>query len=84
MVIGKVHLTKRYARYRIRNPKRFIRSSLRTHDIGRKGHSKRIAGRLKSTGRWATQTILVTRKDYKKGVRVRTRNGRTVIYKIKR
>jgi len=69
MTIGKVHLTKRYARYRMRNPGEFIHGSFRTQDIGRLGHTKRIAGRLKSTGRWATQAILVNIKDWKRGYR---------------
>lgn len=77
----KPHFTKRYARYRIRDPKRFKKSSFRAHDIGRKGHSKRIAGKLKKTGKWATQAILVTRKDYKKGVRVVKKRGRAIIRK---
>lgn len=66
MVVGGVHLTKNYARYRLIDPKKFIAGSLRTHDIGRKGHTKRIAGRLKSTGRWTTQAILILRDDYRK------------------
>jgi len=43
----------------------FKKGSLRTQDIGRKGHSKRIAGRLKSTGRWSTQNFLILKKDLK-------------------
>lgn len=63
----KVHITKRgkYVRIRIKNPKRFVKSSFRTQDIGRKGHSKRIAGLLKSRKKWATQSILITKKDFK-------------------
>lgn len=77
----KKHFTRRYVRFRIRSPRRFKRSSFRTQDIGRKGHSKRIAGRLKSTGKFATQSILVTRKDYRKGFRVRRKGGRPAIMK---
>ena len=69
MVIGKVHLTKNYARYRLVNPEKFVRGSLRTHDVGRKGHTKRIAGRLKTSGKWETQAILIARKDYDRGKR---------------
>jgi hypothetical protein len=80
MTVGKVHLTKRYARYRIKNPSQFKKSTLRTHDIGRSGHSKRIAGKLKKNNRWVTQSILIARKDYKKGTRVKLKNGRPIIY----
>jgi hypothetical protein len=58
-----IELTKNYERHRIRNPKLFIESSFRTHDIGRKGYSKRISGRLKKSGKWATQSILISRKE---------------------
>jgi len=71
MVVGRVHLTKRYARYRQIDPEKFIPGSFRTHDIGRPGHTKRIAGRLKSTGKWATQSMLVSREDYAKGLRLK-------------
>lgn len=63
MTIGKVHKTRRFDRLRVREPSVFIKGSFRTHDIGRKGFSKRIAGRLKSTGRWATQSILVSHDE---------------------
>ena len=78
----KPHLTTQYARYRIRNPSAFVRGSFRTHDIGRPMHSKRIAGRLKSTGKWSTQSMLITRSDYNKGYRIKMRYGRPVISKI--
>jgi hypothetical protein len=60
----KVHEPKKgkYIRIRVRNPKSFKKDSFRTHDIGRKGHSKRIAGKLKS-GKWATQAFLVSKSD---------------------
>jgi hypothetical protein len=83
MTIGKVHLTGRYARYRIRSPKSFKKGTFRTQDIGRIGHTKRIAGILKS-GKWATQSVLVSRPDYAKGVRVVKRYGRPAIVKLKR
>lgn len=66
---GRVHLTTRFARYRVLSPRLFVTGSLRTQDVGRKGHSKRIAGRLKKSGKWATQSFLVSRKDYDKGLR---------------
>lgn len=77
----KVHITKKYMRYRLRSPSQFIRGSFRTHDFGRVGHSKRIAGRLKRNNLWATQAILITRSDYKKGLRVKKVNGRFEIYR---
>jgi hypothetical protein len=60
----KVHTPKKgkYIRIRVRNPKKFQRGTFRTHDIGRRGHSKRIAGKLK-TGPWATQAFLVLKSD---------------------
>ena len=61
--IGKAHMTRRFERHRIRNPDEFIKGSFRTQDIGKKGLSKRIAGRLKKTGRWATQSILISRQE---------------------
>ena len=77
------HFTGRYARYRIRSPKRFISSSFRTHDIGRKGHTKRIAGRLKSIGNWATQAMLILKGDYNKGYRVRMVSGRPKVVHVR-
>lgn len=50
-------------RVRLRDPKDFIPASFRLHDIGRPGKTRRIAGRLKSTGRWATQSFLFDRED---------------------
>ena len=60
---GKVHYTENYERHRILEPRFFVRGSLRTHDIGRRGYSKRIAGRLKMNRRWATQSLLISRKE---------------------
>jgi len=61
----KVHEPKKgkYIRIRVRNPSQFKKASFRTHDIGRKGHSKRIAGKLKKSGKWATQAFLVSKSD---------------------
>jgi len=78
-MVKKPHFTKRYARYRIRSPRRFIKSSFRTHDIGRPRHSKRIAGKLRSSGKWATQAMLITKGDYRKGYRVKMVSGRPKI-----
>lgn len=64
--LPKIHETDRYIRVRIINPDRFIEGSFRTHDVGRKGHTKRIAGRLQSTGKWATQAWLFDKKQLPK------------------
>ena len=58
-----IEITKRYERYRIRHPREFIKRSFRTHDIGKRGYSKRIAGRLKSTRKWATQSLLISHEE---------------------
>lgn len=79
--IKKPHLTKRYARFRIQNPRLFEKGSFRTQDIGRAGHSKRIAGIKKSTGKYETQSILISRKDYAKGTRVVKKYGKPSIVK---
>jgi hypothetical protein len=47
-----------YIRERIRSPKAF--KTLRTQIVGK---HRRIAGRLKSTGQWATQAILHPLKE---------------------
>jgi len=39
--------------------------NFRTHDIGRKGHSKRVAGKTR-TGKWVTQKYLIKKSDLKK------------------
>ena len=59
-------LTQTYLRIRVRSPTAFKKDSFKTDDIGRPGHSKRVAGILKKTGKWATQTWLINRKDLKK------------------
>jgi hypothetical protein len=65
MVVGKADVTEKYVRVRMRDPDKFIRGSIRTHDIGREGFSKRLAGKLKSTGEWATQSWLISREEPK-------------------
>lgn len=52
-------ITENYARYRIRNPELFIENSFRTLDIGKPGYHKLIRGKLKSNGKWKTQSIIV-------------------------
>lgn len=65
MVIGRAEFTMggQYERWRIRSPQQFIPNSFRTHDFGKTGYSKRIAGRLRATGKWATQSILISRAE---------------------
>lgn len=65
----KYHSRSMYHRIRVADPKKFVKGSFRTHDIGRKGHSKRIGGKLKSTGKWATQAYLITKEDWASGYR---------------
>lgn len=60
----------KYYRVRVRSPSSFKKGSFRTHDMGRAGHSKRIAGKLKRSGRWATQAYLLSKQDFT------VRNGR--------
>ena len=55
-----IEITDNYVRVRVREPKRFVRKSFRTHSLGR-GWSKRVAGVLKDSGKWATQTYLVSK-----------------------
>lgn len=60
-----VDITNKYLRIRVKNPSAFKPSSFRTHDIGRKGHSMRIAGIQRSSGKWATQSWFISKKDLK-------------------
>lgn len=70
---------KRYIGIRVRNPALFRKSSLRTQDIGRKGHTSRIGGVLKKTGRWATQSYRVLKSDVKKASGIKkTRLGKSL------
>lgn len=58
-----VELTKKYLRIRVKHPRQFTK--IRTDDIGRKGHSMRLAGVNRKTGKWETQAWLVSKKDIK-------------------
>lgn len=71
----RVDLTKRYARFRQRDPTLFVKGTLRTKDIGRTGHSKLIVGKLRSTKQFTIQSVLIDRKDYERGVRVVLQHG---------
>ena len=59
LVTFKRHKTKNYMRYRIRSPKLFKKTSFRTLDIGRPKKHMLIRGKLKSTGKYATQAVIV-------------------------
>jgi len=59
LVTFKKHGTKNYVRYRIMSPKLFKKSSFRTLDIGRPKKHMLIRGKLKSTGAWKTQAVIV-------------------------
>lgn len=49
-----------YYHVRIRDKNEFV--TFRTHDVGRKGHSQRVAGKRRS-GSWATQKWLISKED---------------------
>ncbi len=50
----------RYYHIEVRPKTQF--TSFKTHDIGRSGHTQRVAGRRKSGG-WATQKWLISKRD---------------------
>jgi len=65
-----IDISNNYVRIRVRSPRLFRKGTFRTHDIGRKGIDKRIAGILKRSNKWATQSYLISknalmRKDKK-------------------
>lgn len=78
MTIGKAHLTEHFARYRVKSPSSFEPGSFRTQHIGSHG-AERVAGRLKSTGEWATEAILIPKKEYEHGERVVFERGKPKI-----
>lgn len=59
-----IDTTKEYLRIRVVPTIRRYKT-YRTHDIGRAGHTKRIAGQ-RYTGKWETVTYLIPKKDIKK------------------
>jgi hypothetical protein len=61
-----VEVTKRYLRVRVRSKRAFKPTMYRIQDVGRKGHTKRLAGVLKKTGKFATATWLFDINDIKK------------------
>ena len=58
-----VRVTEKYIHFPIRETGEFRKGSFRTDDIGKKGFSKRVAGKLKGTGKWATQKYLISREE---------------------
>lgn len=54
-------VTRNYIRHRIRDPKLFKKSSFRTLDIGRPKKHMLIRGKLKKTGKYVTQSVIVQR-----------------------
>ena len=68
----------RYRHIRVRSPKQFKKGTFRTQDIGRAGHSMRVAGRLKRGGKWATQKFIIPKSEYKKP------SGQRLLQQIKR
>jgi hypothetical protein len=62
----KIHTTKNYHRMRVIDPESCQKRSFRTQELG-KG-TKRVACKLKKSGRWATQTVLVPRGASKKKI----------------
>ena len=55
--------TKKYLRVRIIPPSKIMKGSFRTLDIGRKGHHLLIRGKLKSTGKYVTQAVLINKSS---------------------
>jgi len=54
----------KYYHIRVSSPQKAV--TCRTHDIGRKGHTKRIACRTAS-GKWYTQAFLIKKSDWNVG-----------------
>jgi hypothetical protein len=57
-VIKKMKLGNPYARRRIRDPRRFKKSTYATLDIGRKGATQLVRARDRKSGRFLTQAVL--------------------------
>jgi hypothetical protein len=49
----------------VRHPSRFVPTSFRTQDVGRRGRLQRVAGKLKANGRRATQAWRLNLSDYR-------------------
>jgi len=53
-------------RIRVEPPKRFDKDSFITLDVGKKGGLQLIRARRKTTGKFATQSVRVAAKDFKR------------------
>ena len=62
-----IEIRGQHLRIRQLDPKLFIEGSFRTHDVGKPGGTKRIVGRLKKTGKWATQSYIFEVDALKEG-----------------
>jgi len=60
-----VDITKNYERHRIRDPALFDKSTFRTIDIGSPGIHKLVRAKLKKTGEYRTQSVIVELKHAK-------------------
>ena len=74
-----VEIKGKYLRIRVDSPRRFLKvipedmrsknypepHQFETHDIGEKGHTKRIAGVIRGERVWATQAFIVLLEDIK-------------------
>lgn len=78
-----VDFTKNQVRYRLKNPELFEKGTLRTVDIGRIGHTELVRGILKDTRKWDTQSVRISREDYKRGARVKVKKGKFKVVKGK-
>lgn len=54
------HGTGKYYRIIVRPKQEFV--TFRAHDVGRKGHAERLAGK-RDSGSWATHAWLIAKKD---------------------
>ncbi len=74
----------RFYRVMIRDKKNFV--MFRNHDVGKKGHVERLAGK-RANGRWATVAWLIDKNDahIEKGVLVADNDDvRIVLEKLRR
>lgn len=59
----RAELKKNYYFVRVESPKKFKRGTFRAQDVGRHGHTLRIAAVKRSTGKWATQAWRLHKSD---------------------
>lgn len=60
----KIDVSKDYARVRLKDPKLFEKGSFRTVDVGKKGRTKIVVGRLKGRRTTTRQSILIPRDEF--------------------